>query len=423
MPNRTLHRNTLKDDAVNSLSLAEEAFLNRLKIISDDFGRFEADLRLVRARALPIRQDISIEEVGNMMLSIVGVGLVQIYKSGPHFYAAFNEEYWLQEQRVRSKVSPYPGPFDEGSETLPISEIPAFAVKCQQLAASRRELPHVAAARGRLSSNVAAIDVSRSTFDESRSTLESRTPPLTPPAGGEPAAEVETTATESKQETQEQQLPLSQPPEPEQPPAPARRRKRPGDAKQPPDTEQPTKWGTPEALMALYNANKLPPWIECVQLTSKRREKFRDSLKQFPDEDFWYAVLVVEPARSKFLRGDPKTRSPGHRGWRISLDWFCATDGQVENCQKVFEGRYRDDEGAGEPGRLDAGTLRAPDKPSRSRGAARYVSGGGVSHLQRLGVGVNGSEHVNTVPVLHRPDSETEAGAEVRQGEVQSPGS
>jgi len=98
-------------------------------------------------------------------------------------------------------------------------------------------------------------------------------------------------------------------------------------------------WGTPEALVALYNAS-VPAGHPRHTVTNGRRKNARASLEQFPDREFW-AQVFAEIGRSSMLRGCRP--SPGHEHFRGDLDWLLAKgkDG-TENAVKVAEGRYRD---------------------------------------------------------------------------------
>ena len=99
-------------------------------------------------------------------------------------------------------------------------------------------------------------------------------------------------------------------------------------------------WPSVKALVDLYN-EKTPRECPAVEKMSKAREgKIRLYLRQFPDEAFWEEIFA-EIHKSDFLRG--LKPSNGHEHFKASLDWLLTKgrDG-VENCVKVFEGRYRD---------------------------------------------------------------------------------
>lgn len=109
----------------------------------------------------------------------------------------------------------------------------------------------------------------------------------------------------------------------------------------PPPPSPQNGWGTPEALVALYNGLKPVEAPTVTRLTPARTKKARTYLAIFPAEDFWRTVLV-EAGRSPMLRG--LKPSVGHEHFRFSFDWMLTRgkDG-TENAIKVAEGRYRDD--------------------------------------------------------------------------------
>lgn len=100
-------------------------------------------------------------------------------------------------------------------------------------------------------------------------------------------------------------------------------------------------WGTPEALMALYNTT-IPEHHPAIKVISPaRRKKALEYLGQFPERYFWLDAFSAV-AGSLLLQG--KRPSPGHEHFIANFDWFLQrgrNDG-VENCVKAAEGRYQD---------------------------------------------------------------------------------
>jgi hypothetical protein len=98
-------------------------------------------------------------------------------------------------------------------------------------------------------------------------------------------------------------------------------------------------WPSPEALVALYNADTPDECPSVTTLSSARRQKARRSLAQFPDLAFW-STAFREIQASPFLRG--LRPSPGHERFIADFDWLLAKgkDG-TENVVKVAEGKYR----------------------------------------------------------------------------------
>ena len=100
-------------------------------------------------------------------------------------------------------------------------------------------------------------------------------------------------------------------------------------------------WPSPEALVSLYNTLSPDDHPKVERFTSGRRTKAKRYLQEFPERAFWEKVFA-ELHLSPFLRG--QTSSPGHKAKKFGFDWLLQKgekDG-VENCAKVYEGKYLD---------------------------------------------------------------------------------
>lgn len=99
-------------------------------------------------------------------------------------------------------------------------------------------------------------------------------------------------------------------------------------------------WPSPEALIALYNAESADELPAVTQLSEARKKKCKAYLKQFPESAWWQEVFK-ETRLSRFLRGLQSQN--GHEGFKGDLDWLLTKgkDG-TENAVKTYEGRYRD---------------------------------------------------------------------------------
>ena len=100
-------------------------------------------------------------------------------------------------------------------------------------------------------------------------------------------------------------------------------------------------WGTPEALIALYNADTPTEFASVTTLSPGRRSKAKKYLSAFPQRDFWVQVFA-ECKVSLFLRGLTVGKD-GRKFHGSTLDWLLTKgkDG-TENCVKVAEGNYGD---------------------------------------------------------------------------------
>jgi hypothetical protein len=98
---------------------------------------------------------------------------------------------------------------------------------------------------------------------------------------------------------------------------------------------------TPQSLMELYNTFTPVTHPKVERLTDARKQKAVLYLRQFPDQSFWETVCL-EISQSSLLLG--LKPSQGHEHFKGTFDWLLTKgkNDQVENCVKVFEGRYRD---------------------------------------------------------------------------------
>jgi hypothetical protein len=151
MPNRLIREGIITSRAVNSLSVDAELLYRRLMSVVDDYGRFEADPDILRARCFPLQLDqwpvVRINEaLSSVSTTRTGDGhgvLVTLYGLGHHKYLQINNF----RQRVRSD-SKYPDP-----------------AKCQPCDRHEPDISQTSAApaRGRSESESESESVDRST--------------------------------------------------------------------------------------------------------------------------------------------------------------------------------------------------------------------------------------------------------------------
>ncbi len=107
MPNRILREGILESEAVCSLQWGAEVFYRRLMSVVDDYGRFHATPKLLRANLYPLQIDkVSDADIGKWLTQVVEAGLVSVYP------AADGKRYvqiMKFGQQVRSK-SKFPEP-------------------------------------------------------------------------------------------------------------------------------------------------------------------------------------------------------------------------------------------------------------------------------------------------------------------------
>lgn len=106
MPNRILRDGILDSELVDRLGPEAEVLYRRLMSVVDDYGRFSADPRILRAKCYPLRVDqVRPEQISNWLASCVQAGLVETYAVEGKPYLLF-----LRLGTPRAKVSRYPPP-------------------------------------------------------------------------------------------------------------------------------------------------------------------------------------------------------------------------------------------------------------------------------------------------------------------------
>lgn len=111
MPNRMIRESCRTSDTLNQLSAEAERLFWRLTTVADDYGRFEADPRVVLAQCFPLKVGLlKVEAVSKWFAELVACSLVRTYVSGCKQLAFFPT--WEKHQYVRAKTSKYPAPAD-----------------------------------------------------------------------------------------------------------------------------------------------------------------------------------------------------------------------------------------------------------------------------------------------------------------------
>lgn len=105
MPSRIIREGIITSVPVNSLSWPAELFYRRLMSIADDFGRYFAHPKLLRAALYPLQlEKVSDSDIGKFLLECEKAGLVRVYSVQDGQYL----ELCKFNQQVRAKSSKYP---------------------------------------------------------------------------------------------------------------------------------------------------------------------------------------------------------------------------------------------------------------------------------------------------------------------------
>jgi hypothetical protein len=111
VPNRIIRDAILASERVASLGWPEEVFYRRLHSVVDDFGRYEANLQLLRSRCYPLQTDnVRTADISRWMAACQKAGLILGYEvAGKQYLEVIN---FGQQQRSASK---YPAPLASDS--------------------------------------------------------------------------------------------------------------------------------------------------------------------------------------------------------------------------------------------------------------------------------------------------------------------
>lgn len=141
MPNRIIRDSCKTSPSLDALSPEAERFFWRLVTVADDFGRFEADPRILLAKTFPLRVDrLKPRHVGRWRDELVKHKIIECYESGEHLYAFFLN--WAKYQDTRAKSSKYPSPPASASRCAQmIADVPVSESESETTRTENREPP------------------------------------------------------------------------------------------------------------------------------------------------------------------------------------------------------------------------------------------------------------------------------------------
>lgn len=117
MPNRIIRDSARTSKTLDAVSADEERMFFRLTLVADDFGRFQADPRILLAGCFPLKVGVlHPADVEKWRDGLVAVGLIQLYGVGDRLYGYF-PSWFKHQQRMRSRVSKFPEPLADSDET------------------------------------------------------------------------------------------------------------------------------------------------------------------------------------------------------------------------------------------------------------------------------------------------------------------
>lgn len=123
MPSRILKETVNESRGLSEASPFAQDLFKRLVTYADDYGRFNGDIQIMRARLYPREiQSVIEEDVEDAIIELVGVGKIRLYSAwassnatrGSIVYGYFPN--WGAHQRLRESKSKHPAPDPETEE-------------------------------------------------------------------------------------------------------------------------------------------------------------------------------------------------------------------------------------------------------------------------------------------------------------------
>lgn len=135
MPCRYIREEYLTSDRVDQLDVKAERFYFRLFLVVDDFGRFEANEKLLKSKVFPLKDDIRATDIARWLTACEMAGLIRLYTVDCKRYLSV-DRFAQTRANCRSSRSKYPDPPAENNSVQQLANnLQANANNLQALAA------------------------------------------------------------------------------------------------------------------------------------------------------------------------------------------------------------------------------------------------------------------------------------------------
>lgn len=109
MPCRYIREEYLTSERVDQLDAKAERFYFRLFLVVDDFGRFEANEKLLKSKVFPLKDDVRVTDIARWLTACETAGLIRLYTvSGKRYLSV--DRFAQTRANCRSTKSKYPDP-------------------------------------------------------------------------------------------------------------------------------------------------------------------------------------------------------------------------------------------------------------------------------------------------------------------------
>lgn len=105
MPNRILKDSICRSEEIDRLSYFIEVMFYRLIVTCDDYGRYDARIRIIKNMCFPLK-DVTEKDIENGIKTLVDAGLIVVYEYEGKPYLQLVT--WNKHQSTRAQRSKYP---------------------------------------------------------------------------------------------------------------------------------------------------------------------------------------------------------------------------------------------------------------------------------------------------------------------------
>jgi hypothetical protein len=127
MPNRIL-RDWTDSESIDQLDVHAERFFTRLIMKVDDYGRYTANVKLLKSNLFPLRTDIRETDIPRWLTACEKSGLIALYKVASKDYLQINNF----KQVLRQKIEKYPSPSECNTDATQMTS------ECNTIASLKR---------------------------------------------------------------------------------------------------------------------------------------------------------------------------------------------------------------------------------------------------------------------------------------------
>lgn len=124
MPNRIIKESIRKSESIDNLTWFEEVFFYRLITTCDDYGRYDARLKILKAELFPLKDGVTLKQISDALNKLSTVGMVQVYEYDQKPYLQLTA--WGRHQQIRNKKSKFPAPDEK------INDLKSIDINCNQ---------------------------------------------------------------------------------------------------------------------------------------------------------------------------------------------------------------------------------------------------------------------------------------------------